>query len=184
MSMQQYYQQEVRQQLQKELSIANSMAVPRLEKIVVSLGVVHALVDRKNLERASEVVAHITGQRPRITRARKAIASFKLTEGDAIGLMVTLRGKRMYDFFEKLIRVVLPRLRDFHGVPSTSFDGKGNYTLGFSESTIFPEVDPGKVDPTMAGQGLEVTLVTTARDSRNGYALLKALGMPFKKVES
>lgn len=142
------------------------------------MGVKDALSDKKNIEKAIEVLGQITGQKPKITKAKKAISTFKLREGDEIGLMVTLRGKRMYDFFQKLVGVVLPRLRDFHGVPTKSFDGRGNYSLGFAESLVFPEIDPGKIDKI---QGLEITIVTTAKDDKEGFALLKSLGMPFSK---
>ncbi len=164
--------------LQKELGLSNVMAVPTLSKIVVNMGVKDAIADKKNLEKASVIMAQITGQKPKWAVAKKSISSFKLREGDKIGLVITLRGKRMYDFFERLISVVLPRFRDFHGVRKVSFDGSGNYTLGFTESTVFPEIDPGKIDKV---QGFEVTIVTTAADDKSGFALLKALGMPFVK---
>lgn len=167
--------------LQKELGIKNLYALPRLSRIVVNMGVKNALASEKNLESAALVLSQITGQKPKRTKAHKSISSFKLREGDEIGLMVTLRGRMMYNFFEKLTTIVLPRLRDFHGVQKTSFDGQGNYTLGFSEYTVFPEVDPGKVDQALAGQGLELTIVSTAKDDKEGLALLKALGMPFRK---
>lgn len=164
--------------LQKELALKNVMAVPTLSKIVVNMGVKDAIVDKKNLEKASMIMAQVTGQKPKWASAKKSISSFKLREGDKIGLVVTLRGKKMFDFFERLISVVLPRFRDFHGVRKVSFDGKGNYTLGFTESTVFPEIDPGKIDKI---QGFEVTIVTTATNDKSGFALLKALGMPFQK---
>ena len=164
--------------LAKELDIKNVFDIPRISKIVLNMGVKDALSDKKNIEKAIEVLGQITGQKPKITKAKKAISTFKLREGDEIGLMVTLRGKRMYDFFQKLVGVVLPRLRDFHGVPTKSFDGRGNYSLGFAESLVFPEIDPGKIDKI---QGLEITIVTTAKDDKEGFALLKSLGMPFSK---
>jgi large subunit ribosomal protein L5 len=164
--------------LEKELGSKNFFSVPRLEKIVINMGVKDALADKKNMEIANDVLTLITGQKPKITQARKSIAGFKLREGDKIGLMVTLRGDRMYDFYEKLVSIVLPRLRDFRGVSTKSFDGRGNYSLGFSESTVFPEVDQGKVDRV---QGLELTIVTSAKNDQEGEALLRALGMPFKK---
>lgn len=164
--------------LQKELGLKNPMSVPMLSKIVVNMGVKDAIVDKKNLEKASGILAQITGQKPKWTTAKKSISSFKLREGDKIGLVVTLRGKKMYDFFERLISVVMPRFRDFHGVKKTSFDGKGNYTLGFTESTVFPEIDPGKIDKI---QGFEVCIATSAKDDKKGFELLKALGMPFVK---
>lgn len=174
----QRFNTKIRNDLQKELAIANLNAVPRLKKIVVNMGVKDAVADKKNVEIATEVLAQITGQKPKITIARKSIATFKLREGDKIGAMVTLRGKRMYDFYEKLVSIVLPRLRDFRGVSSRSFDGRGNYSLGFSESTVFPEVDPAKVEKV---QSLEVTIVTTAGNNMEAESLLRALGMPFEK---
>lgn len=159
----------------------NPMALPRLVKIVVAMGVKHALSDKKNIERSRESLSQITGQRPKTTKAKKSIASFKLREGDEIGLMVTLRGKRMRAFLQKLVTVVLPRLRDFHGVRRESFDGHGNYTLGFSEYAVFPEIDPGKLDATAQGQGLEVVIVTSAKSDKEGQMFLSALGIPFRK---
>lgn len=164
--------------LQKELDLKNVMAVPTLSKIVVNMGVKDAITDKKNLEKASIIMAQVTGQKPKWAVAKKSISSFKLREGDKIGLVVTLRGKKMYDFFERLTSVVLPRFRDFHGVRKVSFDGSGNYTLGFTESTVFPEIDPGKIDRI---QGFEVTIVTSASNDKSGFALLKGLGMPFVK---
>ena len=172
------FKKQIAGELQKELGIKNIMAVPFLSKIVVNMGVKDAVADKKNLEKASVILAQITGQKPKWASAKKSISAFKLREGDKIGLVVTLRGQKMYDFFERLINVVMPRFRDFHGVKKTSFDGKGNYSLGFTESTVFPEIDPGKIDKI---QGFEVTIVTTATNDKIGYALLKALGMPFVK---
>lgn len=175
------FNKEIAGALQKELGLKNVMAVPALSKIVVNMGVKDAIVDKKNLEKAAVIMAQVTGQKPKWASARKSISSFKLREGDKIGLVVTLRGRKMYDFFERLISVVMPRFRDFHGVRQTSFDGNGNYTLGFTESTVFPEIDPGKIDRV---QGFEITIVTTATDDKSGFALLKALGIPFEKVKS
>ena len=172
------FKKQIAQDLQKELGLKNVMAVPSLSKIVVNMGVKDAILDKKNLEKASAILGQVTGQKPKWASAKKSISSFKLREGDKIGLVVTLRGKKMYDFFERLISVVLPRFRDFHGVKKVSFDGNGNYTLGFTESTVFPEIDPGKIDKV---QGFEVSIVTTARNDKNGFALLKAMGMPFVK---
>jgi len=172
------FKKQIAEELQKELGLKNIMAVPALSKIVVNMGVKDAIADKKNLDKASLTMAQITGQKPKWASAKKSISSFKLREGDKIGLVVTLRNRKMYDFFERLISVVMPRFRDFHGVKKVSFDGKGNYTLGFTESTVFPEIDPGKIDKV---QGFEVSIVTTANDDKNGYALLKALGMPFVK---
>lgn len=156
----------------------NPNSLPKLTKIVVNMGVKDAVSDKKNLEIASSILGQITGQKPKVVKAKKSIAAFKLREGEKIALMATLRGKRMYDFFNKLTSIVLPRLRDFRGVGKESFDGHGNYTLGFSEHTVFPEIDPGKVEKV---QGLEVCIVTTAKDNEQGFNLLKSLGMPFRK---
>ena len=168
----------ITRELQKELAIKNKHGVPRLKKIVVNMGIKDAIADKKNIEVAAEVLAQITGQKPKVTKARKSIATFKLREGDKIGVMVTLRGKRMYDFYEKLVSIVLPRLRDFRGVSIKSFDGRGNYSLGFSESIVFPEIDPSKIEIV---QGLEITIVTSSTDNKEAEALLRALGMPFSK---
>lgn len=167
-------------EIQDEFSIKNAMAVPKLKKIVVSMGIKDALTDKKNIERAVVTLATITGQKPKVTKAKKSIATFKLREGDQIGAMVTLRGKRMYDFFVKLTSIVLPRIRDFRGVSTRSFDGKGNYSLGFSEHVVFAEIDSSKVEKA---QGVEVTIVTSAPDDAQGIALLRKLGMPFKESE-
>ena len=164
--------------LQESLGLKNKMDAPELLKIVINVRVRDAVADKKNLEKADELIRNITGQKSKVTAAKQSIAGFKLRQGDKIGLMVTLRGKKMYDFFTKIISVVLPRFRDFHGVKINSFDGHGNYTMGFSESSVFPEVDPGKVDKV---QGLEVSIVTTAKNDKEGFALLEALGMPFEK---
>ncbi len=165
-------------ELQKELGIKNFLAMPKLNKIVINIGVKDALADKKNVDNAVAILEEIAGQKPKVTKARKSIATFKLREGDKIGAAVTLRGKRMYDFYEKLVGIVLPRIRDFRGVPVKSFDGRGNYSLGFSESTVFPEVDPSRIEKV---QGLEITIVTTAKEDKEGEALLRALGMPFQK---
>jgi len=178
MNLRDRFTKEIAGQLKKELEVKNNMALPKLLKIVVNMGVKDALLDKKSVEKAAGVIAQITGQKPKVTKAKKSISTFKLREGDEVGLVVTLRGKRMYDFFEKITTIVLPRLRDFHGVKTTSFDKHGNYTLGFVESAVFPEIDPAKVDKI---QGLEVSIVTTAKEDKKGFALLKALGMPFKK---
>lgn len=170
--------EEKQKQLKEKLGIKNMHAVPRISKIVINMGVKDALSDKKNIEKAQAVLSRISGQKPKVTKAKKAISTFKLRQGDEIGLVVTLRRKRMYDFYEKLANIVLPRLRDFHGVPTTSFDGRGNYTLGFTESTVFPEIDPATID---RAQGLEIVIVTTAKDNKEGFALLENLGMPFVK---
>lgn len=170
--------EEKQKELKEKLGMKNVQAVPKLSKIVLNMGVKDVLSDKKNLEKASSMLAKISGQKPKVTKAKKAISTFKLREGDEIGLVATLRGKRMYDFFEKLTSIVMPRIRDFRGVSRKSFDGRGNYTLGFPESIVFPEIDPATVDKD---QGLEVVIVTTAKDNNEGAALLEVLGMPFVK---
>jgi large subunit ribosomal protein L5 len=177
-SLQEKYTKEIAAKLQKELGIKNTLATPRLSKIIINMGVRDAIADKKHMEKGVDILMQIAGQKPKVMKAKKSISSFKLRAGEEIALMVTLRGKRMYDFYQKLVDIVYPRFRDFHGVKTTSFDGKGNYTLGFSESTVFPEIDPSKIDRI---QGFEVTIVTTAKNNDEGFALLKALGMPFRK---
>lgn len=172
------YNTKIKTDLKKELDIKNIYGVPRLSKIVVNMGIKDALADKKNIETSVAVLEQITGQKPKVTKAKKSIATFKLREGDKIGAMVTLRGQRMYDFYEKLVGIVLPRLRDFRGVSTKSFDGKGNYSLGFSESIVFPEIDQSKI---VKVQGLEISIVTSANNDKEGEALLRALGMPFVK---
>ena len=181
MKLEEKYNKELNGVLKNKLGIKNQMAVPRLSKIIINMGVKDALLDKKNLENASKVLSQITGQKPRVMKAKKSIATFKLRQGDEIGLMVTLRGLRMYDFFDKLVSIVLPRLRDFHGVKRESFDGQGNYSLGFTESAVFPEIDQSKIDKI---QGLEISVVTTAKNNEEGTALLEVLGMPFRKVKN
>jgi len=153
------------------------MEVPRLDKIILNMGLGEAIQNIKVLDAAMEELALIAGQRPVVTRARKSIASFKLREGMPIGCMVTLRRGRMYDFFDKLVNVTLPRVRDFRGLSDKSFDGRGNYTLGIKEHIIFPEIDYDKIDKI---KGLNITIVTTARTDEEGKALLKMMGMPFR----
>lgn len=172
------YKKEVIPALQKELQISNVMAIPRLSKIVVNMGVKDAISDKKLIEKMTQVIAQITGQKARVNRAKKSIATFKLRQGDAIGISAILRGKRMFDFLDKLINVVLPRIKDFRGVKTTSFDGSGNYALGFSEYAVFPEIDLGTIDRM---QGLEVIIVMSTKTREEGLALLKAFGMPFEK---
>lgn len=167
--------------LQEELKIKNPMAIPHLEKIVINMGIKDAVGDKKNVERAVKVLEVVTGQHPRVNKSKKSIASFKLRQGDAIGASVTLRGKRMYSFYEKFVNVVLPRLKDFRGVKVNSFDGRGNYSIGFTEYTVFPEIDPTTVE---RAQGVEIVIVTSARDNTEGRALLTILGMPFEKGAS
>src|ERR1700688_4278583 len=171
------FEKEVAPALLKELELKNVMAVPRLHKIVVNMGVGEATQNAKVMDPAVNELSQITGQRPVVTRAKKSIAAFKVREGQAIGAMVTLRGDRMYEFFDRLVNVVLPRVRDFKGVSTKSFDGRGNYTLGLHDQLIFPEIDYAKVDKQ---KGMNVTIVTTARSDAESRALLRHLGMPFR----
>ncbi len=172
------YAKEVRKKLADEFKIKNPMALPKIEKVVINMGVGEAIQNAKLLDTASEELSTITGQKPVITRAKKSIASFKLREGQAIGTMVTLRGEKMYEFLDRLINIALPRVRDFRGVPTRSFDGRGNYTLGIRDHLIFPEIDPGKVDKS---KGMNITIVTTAPNDEQARFLLRELGMPFGK---
>jgi len=172
------YQKELMPQLQKQFGIKNPMAIPELVKIVINCGLGEALTDKKVLEKMEAQMLIICGQKPVTTKAKKAISSFKLREEDPIGLKVTLRKKRMWDFFTRLVSVALPRVHDFRGVPKKGFDGRGNYTLGVAEQTIFPELDFDLVDKV---RGFEVTFVTTAESNDQGRALLEGLGIPFEK---
>ena len=178
MTLQETYQKEIVPKLIGELGITNRMAVPRLTKIVVNCGLGEAVSDKKVLEKVAAQLAVITGQKPQERRAKRAISTYKLRAGDAIGLRVTLRGRRMYEFFAKLVGLALPRVHDFRGVSTTGFDGRGNYTLGITEQTIFPELEYQLVDKV---RGFEITFVTNARNPKEGKALLLALGMPFVK---
>ena len=171
------FEKEVAPALMKEFGVTNPMAVPHLHKIVVNMGVGEATQNAKILDPAANELSQITGQKPVITRAKKSIAAFKVREGQSIGAMVTLRGDRMYEFFDRLVNVVLPRVRDFRGVSTKSFDGRGNYTLGLHDQLIFPEIDYAKVDKL---KGMNVTIVTTAGSDDQARALLKQLGMPFR----
>jgi large subunit ribosomal protein L5 len=173
----QRFNQEIAAALRKELQLNNPMAVPRLDKIVVNMGVGEATQNAKVLDPAANELSQITGQKPVITRARKSIAAFKVRAGQPIGTMVTLRGDRMYEFFDRLVNVALPRVRDFRGVSTKSFDGRGNYTLGLRDQLIFPEIDYAKVDKL---KGMNVTIVTTARSDDEARSLLRHLGMPFR----
>ncbi len=172
------YGGEVRKKLQDEFKIGNVMAIPKVEKVVLNMGVGEAIQNMKILDTAVEELATITGQKPLITRAKKSIAAFKLREGVPIGAMVTLRGPKMWEFLDRLINIALPRVRDFRGVPTRSFDGRGNYTLGVRDHLIFPEIDPGKVDKA---KGMNITIVTNAQTDDLARALLRELGMPFMK---
>ncbi len=172
------YQKEVAPAIAKEFGIENPMAVPRLNKIVLNMGMGEAVANAKILDTAAEELRAIAGQKPVITKAKKSIASFKLRQGMPIGVMVTLRGEQMYEFFDRLVSVALPRVRDFRGVSPKAFDGRGNYTMGIREQLIFPEIDFNKVDKL---RGMNISIVTTARDDDQARALLKALGMPFRQ---
>jgi len=172
------YLKEVVPQLKANLGIDNVMRLPRLEKIVLSIGLGEAIQNPKALEAAEGDLAIISGQHPVTTRAKKSVAAFKVRAGMPIGMMVTLRGQRMYDFFDKFVNVILPRFRDFRGVSADSFDGQGNYNLGIKEQIVFPEIDYDKIDKV---RGLQVTVVTTAKNDDEAESLLKLMGMPFKK---
>jgi large subunit ribosomal protein L5 len=172
------YLQQIRPDLQKRLGLRNVMEVPKLEKVVVNIGVGDALANPKLLEAGAEELGAITGQRPVLRRARKSISNFKLRAGMAIGASVTLRGRRMYEFFDRLVNVAIPRIRDFRGLPPKSFDGRGNYTLGLEEQIIFPEIDYDKVQKI---RGMNVTIVTTAETDQEAFELLRELGMPFRE---
>jgi large subunit ribosomal protein L5 len=171
------FDKEVAPALLKELELKNTMAVPRLNKIVVNMGMGEATQNSKVMDPAVNELGQITGQKPIITKAKKSIAAFKVREGQAIGTMVTLRGDRMYEFFDRLVNIVLPRVRDFKGVSTKSFDGRGNYTLGLHDQLIFPEISYEKVDKQ---KGMNVTIVTTAANDNQARTLLKHLGMPFR----
>ena len=172
------YQGEVRQSLQERHNYSNVMAVPKLEKIVINIGLGEARDDSKVIERASRELAQIALQRPVVTKAKKSVSNFKLRAGMPIGLKVTLRGERMWVFLEKLINVALPRVRDFRGVNSNAFDGRGNYTLGLREQLVFPEISIDQVDAT---RGMDISIVTTAQTDEEARSLLELLGMPFRK---
>ena len=171
------YVSEIAPALKEQLGIENVNLVPKLTKIVVNMGVGEAAVDSKQIDAAVNDLRIITGQQPMICRARKSIASFKLREGMAIGAKVTLRGDRMYEFFDRLLATAIPRIRDFRGLPATSFDGHGNYSMGVTEQLIFPEIDYDKVDRT---RGMDITFVTTATTDEDAKALMDAFGFPFK----
>lgn len=173
-----YYKDEVVKKLRDEFKYENVMAVPKLQKIVINVGVGSAINDAKELDTVVENIAQITGQKPVKTKAKKSISNFKLREGMPIGCKVTLRGKIMFEFLDRLVNLALPRTRDFQGVPNKSFDGRGNYTMGIKEHTIFPEID---VDKTNQVHGMDITFVTSATTDEEAFTLLKHFGMPFKK---
>jgi large subunit ribosomal protein L5 len=171
------YKDEIVPQLMKDFSFKNVMQVPKLDRIVVNMGLGEAVQNAKLIESAVEELTAITGRKPVVTRAKKSIASFKLREGMPIGAMVTLRGEQMYDFLDRLVSIALPRTRDFKGISPKAFDGRGNYTLGIREQIVFPEINYDKIDRI---KGMNVTFVTTAQTDEQGRALLKSLGMPFR----
>ena len=172
------YDEQIRTQLKDQLGLSNIMMVPRLEKIVINMGVGRATQQQSLLEGAVRDLTAIAGQKPLVTRAKKSIAGFKLREGNAIGCKVTLRGDRMWEFLDRLISLAIPRIRDFRGLPPRGFDGRGNYTFGVTEQLIFPEIDYDKID---APRGMDITIVTTARSNAEGRALLDAFGFPFRR---
>jgi large subunit ribosomal protein L5 len=171
------YNREITAKLMKEFGYTNPMQVPRLEKLLINMGLGEAIQNIKVLDSAMEEIKAITGQKPVATKARRSIANFKLRKGMSIGCMVTLRKERMYEFFDRLVNIALPRVRDFKGVSGKSFDGRGNYSLGIREQIIFPEIDYDKIDKI---KGLNIIIVTTAKTDEEGKALLRLLGMPFK----
>lgn len=172
------YKKEIVPELEKEFDISNMMAVPRLEKIIINVGVGEAIQNAKVLDSAKAELSLITGQMPVVSRAKKSISAFKLRKGQAIACYVTLRGRRMYEFFDRLVNIVLPRVRDFRGVSPKAFDGRGNYTLGVKDQLVFPEIDYTKVEKS---RGMNITVVTSARTNEEAFALLKKLGMPFRE---
>jgi large subunit ribosomal protein L5 len=171
------YQKEVAPAIAKEFGIKNPMAIPRVKKVVLNMGMGEAIANAKILDTATEELRTITGQKPVITKAKKSIASFKLRQGMPIGVMVTLRGDRMFEFLDRFVSIALPRVRDFRGVSPKAFDGRGNYTIGVREQLIFPEIDFNKVDKL---RGMNITIITSARNDEQARALLKGLGMPFR----
>jgi large subunit ribosomal protein L5 len=172
------YTKEVRKKLADEFKIKNPMALPKIEKVVINMGVGEAIQNEKVMDNAVGDLTKIAGQKPVVTKSRKAIAGFKIRDGVPIGCMVTLRGIQMYEFLDRFVTIALPRVRDFRGVPTKSFDGRGNYTLGIRDHLIFPEIDPGKVDKS---KGMNITIVTTAPNDEQARFLLRELGMPFGK---
>lgn len=178
--LQEKYRKEIVPALAKELGQTNPHALPKIEKIVVSMGLGKSIGERKRLDEAVDHLAQITGQRPQITKARGAVSGFRLREGMEIGCRVTLRGKRMYEFLDRLISLALPRVRDFRGLNPKGFDGRGNYNMGLNEQLVFPEINPDKVNFT---QGMNITMVTTARTDDEGRLLLREFGLPFQLPE-
>lgn len=179
--MQARYRDEIAPQLRKDLGLENVMEIPVLDKIVLNMGIGEAIQDKKAVEQAVDELSLITGQKPRVNRARKSIANFKLREGTPVGVSVTLRGARMWEFFDRLLAIAIPRVRDFRGLSPKAFDGRGNYSLGASEQLIFPEIDFDNVTTT---RGMDITICTTAPNDEQAKALLDAFGFPFRKVEA
>ena len=174
------YQKEIVPALSKKLGRTNRLSLPRLRKIVVNMGVGKALQDKNRIEQAAEQLAQITGQKAQVTLAKRAVSGFRLREGNAIGCRVTLRGKRMYEFLDRLISIALPRIRDFRGINPNSFDGNGNYTLGLAEQVVFPEIDADKIHHT---QGMDITIVTSTSQDDHARELLRAFGIPFRQPQ-
>ena len=175
------YNAEVGPALKEKLNLANSMQVPRMDKIVVNMGVGEGITEPKQIEAAMSELAIITGQKPRLNRARKSIANFKLRQGNSVGVSVTMRGDRMWEFFDRLVAVAIPRVRDFRGLNPKSFDGRGNYSFGVTEQLIFPEIEYDKVT---AVRGMDITICTTAESDEHAKALLEAFGFPFRRTET
>jgi len=175
------YRSEVAPALKEQLALDNAMQIPRMEKIVVNMGIGEGVSEPKQIEAAMEELAIITGQKPRLNRARKSIANFKLRQGNAVGVSVTMRGDRMWEFFDRLVAVAIPRVRDFRGLNPKSFDGRGNYSFGVTEQLIFPEIDYDKVT---AVRGMDITICTTADSDGHAKALLEAFGFPFRRTEA
>ena len=179
--MKERYQQEIVPALRQEFGYGNPMQVPRVTKVVINIGMGEAVSNAKALDAASADLATITGQRPVITRAKRSISNFKIREGNAIGMMVTLRGERMYEFLDRLLNAALPRIRDFQGAPTNAFDGRGNYSLGVREQLIFPEIEYDKIDRI---RGMQITIVTSARTDEEARRLLALLGVPFQRSQA
>lgn len=175
------YKNEIAAELKQELGIKNPMAIPRVDKIVISMGLGSAISEKGRIAAAQKELALIAGQKPLVCKAKKSVSNFKLREGYDIGLKVTLRGKRMYEFLDRLIAIAIPRIRDFRGLNPNSFDGRGNYSMGVTEQTVFPEVDPDKVT---FQQGMNITFATSARNDREARELLQKLGLPFRKTDA
>ena len=174
----QLYREKIVPELKKKLELANTMQVPRITKITVNMGVGEAVADKKVMDAATADMAKITGQKPAVTKAKKSVATFKVRDGQAIGCKVTLRGDRMYEFLDRLVSIAIPRIRDFRGISTRSFDGRGNYSLGVKEQIIFPEIQYDQIDQI---RGMDITISTSARDDKHGRALLEAFNFPFRK---